>query len=144
MQNEARLNHAKMVSPSTGFASRVMARIEERERAQARQRAVIGAGLLVAAAIALLAFVAIWIAGWISAVLASPGAILTTALVVSPLASDWLDALRIAAFAILQNVNVVILLVYALGVLALTTFWAEIATGNFQLSRQVYVGGQRK
>ncbi len=144
MQNEARLNHAKMVSPSPGFASRVMARIEERERAQAQRRALIGVGLLVAAAVALLALVAIWIVGWISAVLASPGAILTTALAVSPLAGDWLDALRIAAFAILQNVNVVILLVYALGVLALTTFWAEIATGNFQLSRQVYVGGQRK
>lgn len=144
MQNEARLNHAKMVSPSTGFASRVMARIDECERAQARRRAVIGVGLLVAAAVALLALVAIWIAGWISAVLASPEAIVTTALAVSPLAGDWLDALRIAAFAILQNVNIVILLVYALGVLALTTLWAEIATGTFQPSLKVYVGGQRK
>jgi hypothetical protein len=143
MQNEARLNHAKMISPSTGFASRVMARIEERERAQARRHALTGAGLLVAVAFALLTFVAISFAAWISALLSNPGAMVTMFQALSP-AIDLLDALRVAGFAILQNANGMLLLVYALIVLALTTLWAEIATGTFRLSRQVSVGGLRK
>lgn len=143
MQNEARFNHATMVSPSTGFASRVMARIEERERAQARRRALIGIGLLVAVAIGAFALIAIWIAAWISALLSDPGAMVTMFQAVSP-AIDLLDALRVAGFAILQNVNGLVMLVYALIVLALTTLWAEIATGTIRLPLQVSVGGQRK
>ena len=144
MQNEARIDSALMVSPSVGFASRVMARIEEHERAQARRRMVIGVGLIAAVAVAVFVSAAIWVAGWLSAMAASPEAILTTLLAVSPLAGDWLDAMRVAGIALLQNLNLAALLVYALGVLGLTTVWAEIATGTFQPSLQINWGGIRK
>ena len=121
-----------------------MARIDERERAQARQRTVIGVGLIALAVVILFALVALWVTAWLSALLASPAAIVTSILAVSPLAGDWLDALRIAASAVLQNTNGAIVLVYALGVLALTTLWAEIATGTFQPSLQLNLGGKRK
>ena len=145
MQNEARIDQPRMASPSAGFTSRVMARIEERERAQARRRMAIGIGLIFAAAVILFALLALWVASWLSAMAASPEAIVTTVLAVSPLASDWLDAVRVAGIDVLQNTSgLVILLVYALGVLVLTTLWAEIATGTFQPSLQVYWGGKRK
>jgi anti-sigma factor RsiW len=144
MQNETRFNHATMVSPSAGFTSRVMARIEERERARARQRALIGAGLLVAAAVGVFALLAVWIAAWLGALLASPGAILTALLAVAPLAGELWEALWVASLAILQNVNGGMLLTYALIVLALTVVWARVVTGSLQRSLPISVGGQRK
>jgi hypothetical protein len=131
-----------MMSPSSGFTPRVMARIEERERANARRRAVIGAGVLVAAASALFALVGLWIASWISALLASPGAVFTALAAVSPMLDDLLAALWVAALAIWQNVNGVMLLVYAAVVLALTLVWARVVTGPFQHSSTVSLGGQ--
>ncbi|HEX7589024.1 MAG TPA: hypothetical protein VF478_11970, partial [Anaerolineae bacterium] len=92
MQIKARIDQAQMASPSAGFASRVMARIEERERAQARRRTAIGVGLIALVVISLFALVALWVAAWLSALLGSPGAIVTALLTVSPLAGDWLDA----------------------------------------------------
>jgi hypothetical protein len=47
-----------MIAPAPGFTNRVMARLAERERARARQRAMIGSALLVGAAIAMLALAA--------------------------------------------------------------------------------------
>src|SRR5574341_2230776 len=55
-----------MIPPSAGFVNRVMARIEERQRAQARQRAWIGAGLLVAGAGVLIALSILTTGGWIA------------------------------------------------------------------------------
>ena len=144
MQNEARIDSALMVSPSAEFASRVMARIEERERAQARRRMAIGVGLIALVVISLSTLAALRITTWLGALIASPEAIMTALLTVSPLAGDWLDAVRVAGIALLQNVNLTALLVYALGVVALTTLWAEIATGTFQPSLQVNWGGKRK
>ena len=86
MQNEARIDQPRMVSPSVGFASRVMERIEERERAQARRRTAIGVGLIAAVVVSVFALIALWVAAWLSALVASPEAILTTILAVSPLA----------------------------------------------------------
>ena len=142
MQNDARFNHAKMVSPATGFTRRVLARIEERERAQARRRAVIGAGLLVAAASALFVLLGLWVAAWISILLASPSAIFTMLTAVSPMLGDLLNALWVAALAILQNVNGAMLLAYASVVLALTVVWARVATGPFQRPSTISLGGQ--
>ena len=139
MQKEQRFT---MMSPSAGFASRVMARIEERERARARRRALIGAGLLVAAALALFALAGLWIATWISALVASPSAILTALAAVSPVLGDLVSALWVAALAILENVNGVMLVAYASFVLALTIVWARVVTGPFQPSSTVSLGGQ--
>jgi hypothetical protein len=144
MQNEARIDRPRMVSPSLGFASRVMAQIEARERTRARQRMAIGLGLIAAVAVVLLGLIAIWIVGWLSALAASPAAIVTALLAISPLAGDWLDAVRIAGIAVLQNTSGLILVGYALAVLCLTTLWAEIATGTFQPSLQINWGGKRK
>ena len=139
MQKEQRFT---MMSPSAGFASRVMARIEERERARARRRALIGAGLLVAAALALFAFAGFQVAAWIGALLASPDAIFTTLVAVSPVLGDLVNALWVAALAILQNTNGVMLVAYASFVLALTIVWARVVTGPFQPSSTVSLGGQ--
>jgi hypothetical protein len=139
MQKEQRFT---MISPSSGFTARVMARIEERERAQARRRALIGASLLVAAALALFALVGLWAASWISLLLASPSAIFAALATVSPMLDDLLDALWVAALAILQNVNGVILLAYASFVLALTVVWARVVTGTFQRPSTISLGGQ--
>jgi hypothetical protein len=144
MQNEARIDQPRMVSPSQGFTSRVMAQIDARERAWARRRMVIGLGLIAAVAVILFALVAIWVVGWLSALAASPEAIVTAVLAVSPLAGDWLDAVRVAGIAVLQNTSGLVLLAYALAVLCLTTLWAEIATGTFQPSLQIIWGGIRK
>jgi hypothetical protein len=103
---------------------------------------VIGAGVLVASALALFALVGLWIAAWISALLASPGAIFTALVAVSPMLDDLLAALWVAALAIWQNVNGVMLLVYAAVVLALTLVWARVVTGPFQHSSTVSLGGQ--
>ncbi len=142
MQNDAQFNHAKMVSPSAGFTRRVLARIDERERAQARRRAVIGTGLLIAVASALFALFGLWVAAWISALLASPSAIFTMLTAVSPMLGDLLDALWVAALAILQNVNGMMLLAYASVVLALTVVWARVAAGPFQRPSTISLGGQ--
>ncbi len=131
-----------MMSPSTGCTRRVMARLEERERAPARRRALIGAGVLVAAALVLFAIVGLWIATWIGTLLASPSAILTTLVTVSPVLADLLDALWVAVLALLQNANGVMLVAYATVVLALTLVWARVVTGPFQHSSTVSLGGQ--
>jgi hypothetical protein len=131
-----------MMSPSSGFTTRVMARIEERERALARRRAVVGAGVLVAAAAALFALVGLWIATWISALLVSPGAVFSALVTVSPMLDDLLVAFWVAALAIWQNVNGVMLLVYAAVVLALTLVWAHVVTGPFQHPSALSLGGQ--
>ena len=144
MQNEARIDQPRMVSPSMGFTSRVMSRIDARERAWARRRMAIGLGLIAAVVASLFALVAIWFVGWLTILAASPDAIVTAVLAVSPLAGDWLDALRVAAIAVVQNTSGLVLLVYALAVLCLTTLWAEIATGTFQPSLQANWGGRRK
>jgi hypothetical protein len=142
MQNETRFNHATLASPSAGFASRVMARIEERERAETRQRALIGAGLLVAASIGVFALIVIWIVAWVNPLLASPGAMMVTLLAVAALAGELWDALSVAALAILQNVNGMMLVAYALFVLILTVIWARVVTGFFQRPLSISKGGQ--
>lgn len=144
MQNETRFNHATMASPSAGFTSRVMARIEEREHTRARRRALIGAGLLVAVGIGVFVLIAIWIAVWINALLASPSAILISLLAVVPLAGELWDALSVTAITILQSVNGVMLVAYAFFVLILTVIWARVVTGPLQRPLLISVGGQRK
>ena len=139
MQKEQRFT---MMSPSSGFTARVMARIEERERAQARRCALIGASLLVAAALALFALVGLWAAAWISVLLVSPGAVFTALAAVSPMLGGLLNALWVAALTILQNVNGVMLLAYASFVLALTVVWARVVTGTFQRPSTISLGGQ--
>ncbi len=139
MQKEQRFT---MMSPSSGFAGRVMAQIEERERAQSRRRALFGTSLLVAAALALFALVGLWTASWVSVLLASPSAVFAALATVSPMLDDLLDALWLAALVILQNVNGVMLLAYASFVLALTVIWARVVTGTFQRPSTVSLGGR--
>lgn len=133
-----------MMSPSSGFTTRVMTRLEERERAQARQRALIGVGVLVAVVSALFALVGLWIASWIGALLASPGAILAAAQTISPLVSDLANALWVAAAAILRAVDSVQMLAYAVIVLTLTAIWARVVTSPSKFALTLSVGGQRK
>jgi hypothetical protein len=136
-----------MVSPAPGFTARVMARLEARERAQARRRAVIGAGLLVVAASALLAFVGMALASWLSVVMERPSTIVSLVVALSPVADRLLallEALWVAAIALARSVDSVAMLAYALAVLAFTLLWARVALGSFQLtSDKMTLGGLR-
>lgn len=126
-----------MVAPAPGFTARVMARLEARERAQAQRRAVVGAGLFVVAASALLAFVGMVIASWISMLVERPGTIVSLVVTLSPAADRLLallKALWVAAIALARSGDSVIMLMYALAVLALTLLWGRVALGSFQLT----------
>jgi hypothetical protein len=142
MQNEPRVT---MASPAPGFTSRVIARIEERERAQARRRALIGAVLLVIAVAIVLAFA---ISGVVSSIsmIAHPEAISPIVIAFATLFDDWarlIEGLWVAVTVIAQNVGEVPLLVYACSVLAMTAIWLQIVTGSFRHILTLRIGGLR-
>ena len=142
MQDETRVT---MASPSAGFTTRVMARLEERERLQARRRSMIGATLLVVAVATVLALVGIWLVSWI-ALIARPEAILPMAMAFATLFGGWarlLEGLWIAITVILQNLGELPLLVYACVVLAMTAVWVQVVTGSFQRLLTIRMGGLR-
>lgn len=142
MQNEP---HVTMASPAPGFTSRVMTRIEERERTQARRRALIGAAVLVAAVAIVLASVISWVASWIS-MIAHPEAISPIVMAFNTLFGDWeklFEGLWIAVTVIMQNLGEVPLLVYACIVLAITAIWLQIVAGSFQRLLTLRIGGLR-
>ena len=144
MRNETR---ATMVAPSAGFSARVMARIQEHERAQARRRAWIGAILLAAIVTSVFVLVALWLASWIISIVAMPSIIAPIALAVSSLFGDGgslVQATWVAITTIARNVGDGSLLVYALVVLAMTALWAYVATGSFHYSlADIRVGGSK-
>jgi hypothetical protein len=140
MRNEKRFT---LISPPPGFTARVMVRLAEQERAQAR-RAWAGSALLVATAVATLGLIAWWLVSWIGAFVAMPQLIIVI-----------IDAFATLAFwtATLAEViwNLALILVddsgvpmfsLALLVLALTIVWVRVVTGSLQpIPQKQNVGG---
>lgn len=142
MQNES---HVTMASPAPGFTSRLMARIEERERTRARRRAFIGAAMLVIASAILLVPGISWVVS-ASSMIADPQAVAPIALAFVTVFSGWeklLEGLWVAATVIAQNVGEVPLLVYASIVLATTVVWVHIVGGSFQRLLPIRIGGSK-
>jgi hypothetical protein len=142
MQNGTRFS---MVSPMPGFTDRVMTRIAERERVQARQRALIGTAVLVLTAIVLLTIVLLVIASWIATLASLPNVVLTGVIVSVDSLSYLLtpiNALWVAATTLFQNIGSPQMLAFAISVLVLTLFWVRVVSGSFQSSpRTVSMGG---
>jgi hypothetical protein len=146
MEKRAEFLQPTMAAPVPGFTARVMARIEQHERAQARRRSILGAAILLGAAS--VPFMAI---GYLLVVLGSqlvadPGALLSSILAVAPVLNilgNLLEALAVTAMALAQ-VGTVQMLLFAIVVCALTFLWAAIVHGSFQWSpRTLSVGGSR-
>lgn len=136
--------HVTMAVPAPGFTSRVMTRIQERERRAARRRALAGACLL-----ALAGFVPIVLGGFVFVDaltdMSSHADLLTSGFVLlSPalsLAETIVMALWLGSTAVM-TVGSGQLLAYAIAVLALTLLWVRVAGGSFQLSpHTVDMGG---
>lgn len=135
-----------MMSPSAGFTSRVMARLTERERAQARRRAMIGSALLVVAAIIIVALIVLWLVSWVAVFVAMPQVIVSVVDVCVTLAF-WLgvalDACLVVARAFAENISAMSMLVLAVTVCALTTLWLRVVVGPSFASQTIHVGGSR-
>src|SRR5574341_977644 len=125
-----------MIPPSAGFVNRVMARIEERQRAQARQRAWIGAGLLVVGAGVLIALSILIVGGWIAQWLPtdSYGSLAAFLAIWMIETSALIEAIILALLAVADQLNQVQVLAYALFAFALTVLWARVALGTPKLS----------
>jgi hypothetical protein len=145
MQNQQRF---MLVSPAPGFSARVMSRIAERERARARQRALLGSALLIGAASAAVAFGVIQIASvlWI---LITNLRVVFAALDVFRVSAGWvgrvLEAFWIGARAVTGDLSPMPMVLGAATVFALTMLWVRVVTGSFHLSLTMNsAGGLRK
>jgi len=121
-----------MLSPAPGFTARVMTRIETYERARARQRALLGALLLVLAALVVVALGALSLAWWVFALAAQADGV--TSIVIALAAA--LDNARIvldvfwnAGMTVARNVHDAVWIAYALLAVTLTMVWARVAIG---------------
>ncbi len=125
-----------MIPPPAGFVNRVMARIEERKRVQARQRAWIGAGLLVAGAGGLIVLSVLTTGGWIAQWLPldSYGSLAAFLAIWMIETSALIEAIVVVILAVGGQLNQLQVLAYALFVFALTVLWARVALGTPKLS----------
>ena len=136
-----------MMAPSPGFTSRVMARLTERERAQARRRALIGSVLLVGAAVAILTLGVLWCISAAEFFLTMPNVLVATVDALASLAfwsALFFESLWSVALLIAQNVGAVEMLALAVTVMGLTVLWVRVVAGPFQLSSQTILTGGRK
>lgn len=143
MSNETRFT---MVSPAAGFTSRVMARLAEREHAQARQRAMIGSALLVVAAIIIVALIVLWLVSWVAVIVATPQAIVSVLDACGTLAF-WLgvalNAFGVAVVAVADSIGTMTMITLAVTVCALTGLWLRVVAGPSFASQTIHVGGSR-
>ena len=133
-----------MVKPRTGFTSRVMARIAEHERAQARRRAMIGSALLVAFALIVLALIALWLVSWIAVLVTTPQLIVSLLNTVGTFLF-WggvaVNGVTDAGQIIAKNIGIPQLAGLAMTVCALTTVWLRVVAGPSFSSQATNLGG---
>ncbi len=131
--NSEQFNGITMASPSEGFVQRVMARVDAYERARARRRAIIGAGVCGVFAFALMgALFALFGVESTVSLIASGIASLAIAL---PLDVSILGEAVITTFgAIRSGLDGVLALAYAFGVFALTMLWLGIVVAPQRIS----------
>ncbi|MBI4788013.1 MAG: hypothetical protein HY782_13325 [Chloroflexi bacterium] len=142
-----RESHVTMISPAPGFTARVMAKIAERERAQARRRVVIGAGLLAVAATALAALIGGALVVIAVVFAANSDVILGSVIALAPFVTTGtalVEALWISVTVVAHNVSAAQVLAYALAVLVLTLVWVRVVAGSSPRLLTLTVGGFRK
>lgn len=138
---------ATMIAPRDGFTGRVMARIAERERTAARRRAMLGVGLLVAAAVGLLAFVGGVLLLMASTAVDVPDMLVSVWVALAPVLDVFSpvgQALWVSSVALADNVSLAPMLVYALMVAAIVVLWARVVTGSTQLLPHSILTGEQK
>ncbi len=135
-----------MAAPAPGFTVRVMARIEQYERVQARRRSILGAAVLLGAASVPFLALGYLLVSFGLQLLASPGVFLGGILAFGPvveIVSSLIEALVVSATT-LARVGSVQMFLFAVVVCSLTFLWAAIVHGSFQWSpRTLSVGGSR-
>lgn len=144
MRNETKFT---MMNPTPGFTSRVMARLAERERVQARRRAMIGSALLVSAAIVILAIVAWWFLALVSEIVTTPSvlvAILNAASTLMLWGQKFFQMLWTTASVVTSSIDPVTLLSGAFAVFGLTLVWVRLVVGPFHLSSNTLIAGGPK
>ncbi len=146
MDKQAQFMPPTMAVPAQGFTSRVMARIEQHERALARRRAITGAAVLVGAASVPIMTIAYLVALLGSELWADPGAVLSALFALSPVVDvlgGLLAALSVSATTLFR-VGSVQMFLFAVLVCSLTFLWAYVVRGTFQFApRTLSVGEPR-
>jgi uncharacterized membrane protein len=136
-----------MMSPAPGFTSRVMMRLAERERAQARRRAMLGSALLVIVAVVILALVAWWFIAMLSTFVSAPSVIVAVLNALATLmlwVSKFFEMMWTAASVVAQSIDPVSILGLAVAVFAVTLVWVRLVIGPFQpSSNTLLVGGPK-
>jgi hypothetical protein len=125
-------SHKTMIAPAPGFTARVMARIEEREQVRVRQRAMLGALVLIVAAIIVLATMIAVLVALIATFATSPSTFTSLVSVFAFIAERInvvLDALWTAMLVVTQNVDASIWVGYACVAFAVTLLWTRVAMG---------------
>ncbi len=115
----------RMIAPPPGFSRRVMARIEERERVEARRRAWIGVALLTVAGSVPVAVLALVLVPSLSGLYAIPDVAVQLLVTLLP----YVIALGTLSVELVDQAGIQ-LLAYALFVLALTYVWARVVSGS--------------
>ncbi len=144
MQDETRLT---LIAPPPGFTHRVMTRIAEHERAQARRQAMLGSALLVFAVLGLIGLVVSVVLVWFIALASHPASMMAVVTTVAPMAFDLGslgEALWVAVVTVMPHVDSVMLVGFATMAFALTFVWARVVTGSFQLSPRIISAGGTK
>ena len=135
-----------LMSPAPGFTSRVMARVAERERVQARRRAMIGSALLVVVAVIIVVLIVWWLISWVAVLVVTPQVIVSVLDVCGTLVF-WLgvalNAIWVVVRAVAENISVVSMAVLAATVCALTVLWLRVVVGPSFASQTIFVGGSR-
>lgn len=141
MRNE---NLFTMLKPRAGFTSRVMTRIAEHERAQAKRRAMIGSALLVAFALMVLALIALWLFSWIAVFVTTPQLIVSLLNAVSTIlfwSGVLMGAVSDVVQAIAGTIGIPQMFGLAMTVCALTAVWLRVVAGPSFSSHVTNMGG---
>lgn len=146
-----------IVSPPSGFANRVMERVQTYKLKRARRRTLITIGLFVLAMVGLLALLGIQLVSQFEEFTTLPSQALRLVIIVAALAEQafttlpsqalqlvmivaaiaeqaftLFDALWLSVTIIASSINSAFFVAYACGVVALTALWLRVAVGPFQ------------
>ncbi len=134
LQVQRQLLDTPMAAPAVDFTSRVMTRLAERERQQARRRSAFGAIGFVSGSL-IVAALAIWtsplgmlvqVSGW--------AALLDSTLSLFGVASTMFIIVRSFAGALFEAIGSTSLVLFALLTLALTLTWTRLVAGSGPLT----------
>jgi hypothetical protein len=126
-----------MVSPQSGFANRVMERVQTHKRIRARQRAVITAGLSVIALAGLIALAAFQLILQFEGLTTLPSSSVPLLVGMASFGEQALtlfDVVWLCVTTIVSSINILLLIAYVCVVTGMTVVWLRVAFGPFQYS----------